>query len=176
MGYVQFISLPYAPLRVQEVIGYKDGKKVDRSEWRGSNLQKPYVFDWFWDKDQHYYAQKAWHGSFTLSAFPKNSKLVVAIKGKHGIEGAVASFKVNGKPIGPTDRIPSYRSNTWEYRVQPRDANYTFLLDLKREWQGSEIEVFAFGFDPEFLDLEPEVWLTTYPTPYEPKLLTYELK
>ncbi len=40
---VRYIKLQPAPLKIIEVIGYKNGKQMDRSAWRASNLVRPYV-------------------------------------------------------------------------------------------------------------------------------------
>lgn len=166
-GELRYISLPYSPMRVSEIYGYYQGQLVDRSKWKGSNLQRPYVFDWFWDKGQHYYAKKAWKHKFQLNEIPKGSYLCVAVNGVHGIDGAVAGFKIDGQYVGCPDRSPSYRSNTWEYRVFQSDKNYTYYLPLKKEWVGKDIEAVVLAFENDKTDLKPEVWLTAYPAPFE---------
>jgi hypothetical protein len=157
-------------VRIQEVEGYKDNKLVDRSKWRASNLQRPYV-TWHWDLTQLYTAQKAWKHQFKLTEIPKGSYLCIAINGQHGIEGAVAALKINGQYVGCPDRSPSYKSNTWEYRVIESDKNYTYYVPLTEDMKDKSIEAYVLVFNKDKSDLKPEVWITAYPAPFERKTL-----
>ncbi|MEN1783629.1 MAG: hypothetical protein AAGF77_00690 [Bacteroidota bacterium] len=169
---IRYLRFPYSIQRLQEVEGFLDGQLVDRKGWRASNLQRPYVFDWHWDKTQHYYAQKAWSQTVVLDEIPKDSYLCVAINGEHGKEGAIAAFKVDGNYVGCPDRSPSYKSNTWEYRVIQSDKNYTYYLPLSPDMAGKSIEAFVLAFDGQKTNLQPQLWITAYPIPYEERFLT----
>lgn len=169
-GQVHYIKLQPAPLRITEVAGYKNGKQVDRSAWRASNLFRPYLANW-WKKDLIFSAQKAWSVKFTLDEIPEGSYLCIAINGEHGIEGAYAGAKIDGKYVGCPDRAPSFKSNSWEVGVREVGKNYTYYLPLNKEMTGKEIEAFVLGFNKSQLDLQPEVYITAYTAPYKKKLL-----
>ncbi len=76
--------------------------------------------------------------------------------GKHGVEGAYAAAKIDGKYIGAPDRASSYQSNTWEYVNARKDKNYTYYIPIDESVIGKSIEVFVMGYDKENLDLNPD--------------------
>ena len=153
MGPVRYLEFLPCPIRLAEVTGYKNGKVIDRSLWRASNLFLPYG-------TEYTKAAQTWKSSFTLSHIYKGAYLCIAVNGKHGCEGAWAACKIDGKLVGCPDRAPSYPANTWERRVQERDANYTYYLPLTPEMAGKQIEVVVMAFNKKETDLKPEVWLT----------------
>ncbi|MEM1217003.1 MAG: hypothetical protein AAGJ82_15015, partial [Bacteroidota bacterium] len=161
----RYLRFPYSMLRIQEVVAYRDGQILNQSAWRASNLQRPYV-QWHWDSTQLYSARRAWSTEIELNELAANSYLCIAINGRHGVEGAVAAVKVGDRYLGCPDRSPSYRSNTWEYRVTKSDANYTYYFPLTAELVEQPLEVFVLGFDEDQQPLRPEVWITAYPVPY----------
>jgi len=170
---VRYIKLQPAPLKITEVIGYKNGKQVDRSGWRASNLFRPYIKT-YWKNDMIFSAQKAWSLKFSLDEIPDGSYLCIAINGEHGVEGAFAGVKIDGKYAGCPDRAPSFKSNTWEVGVRTSGKNYTYYLPLNKEMTGKKIEVFVLGFNKDLLNLHPEVYITAYPTPYRKKILVLQ--
>lgn len=101
-----------------------------------------------------------------------NSYLCVAINGKHGIEGAYAALKIDGKYVGAPDRALSYPSNTWEYINKRTDSNYTYYFPIDKTMAGKKIEVFVLAYQTENIQLQPEVWLSAYPIPFKQKVLT----
>ena len=161
---LRYVKLAPAPLRISEIIGYKNGRVVDRSGWRASNLFRPYIKS-HWNKDMIYFTQKAWSQKCVLNEIPAGSYLCIAVNGVHGIEGAYAGVKIDGKYLGCPDRAPSFRSNVWEYKVKESDRNYTYYFPLNKEMIGKEIETFVLGFDKDHLDIKPEVYITAYPIP-----------
>ncbi|MBV6644560.1 MAG: hypothetical protein KI790_03880 [Cyclobacteriaceae bacterium] len=160
---IQYLTFPFSFLRVSEIVGYHDGREVEPDGWTGSNLQRPYVYDWHWDKQRHYYARRAWKLEFEMEELPDNSYLCVAINGTHGVEGAMAALKMNGKYLGSPDRSPSFRSNTWEYKVIETDKNYTYYFPLSANMVDKRIEAYVLAFFEEHLDLDPQVWISSYP-------------
>lgn len=172
-GQVHYIKLQPAPLRITEMAGYKNGKQVDRSAWRASNLFRPYLKN-YWKRELIYSAQKAWSLKFKLDEIPEGSYLCIAINGEHGIEGAYAGAKIDGKYVGCPDRAPSFKSNTWEVNVREVGKNYTYYLPLNKDMVGKEIETFVFGFNKTQLDLKPEIYVTAYPAPYQKKILVLQ--
>ncbi|MCU4175352.1 hypothetical protein [Carboxylicivirga sp. N1Y90] len=155
---VRYFRFKAFPQQISEIEGFKAGKKVNRDNWRASNL--------FAHSDKMV-AQKAWSSNITLNEVADNSYLCVAINGEHGYEGAYASIKVDGELRGAPNRAVSYQSNTWEYINAKRDKNYTYYIPVSKEDIGKEIEVFVLGYEKEKLDLKAEVWITAYPSPYQ---------
>jgi hypothetical protein len=155
---VRYLRFNSFPQQITEIEGVTDGKPLDRSQWRASNLfahtrfKKPV---------------KSWKTSVVLDEIPKGSYLCVAINGKHGREGAYAAAKVDGKMIGAPDRAPSHLSNPWESFNARTEKNYTYYIPLNEEYKGKNIEVFVMGYDKENLDYSSELWITAYPQPME---------
>ena len=174
-GPIRYVKLQPAPLRISEVTGYRNGRQVERSLWRASNLFRPYVRD-YWRSDLKFSAQKAWSLKFKLEEIPAGSYLCIAINGEHGVDGAFAGAKIDGLYTGCPDRAPSFKSNSWEVGVRPSGKNYTYYLPLSKEMIGKEIEVFVLGFNKEKTELHPEVYITAYPIPFEKKTLVLERK
>lgn len=167
-GDIRFFITNQTPLRLCEVIGYKNGKKIDESRWRASNLFAPYVPS-HWDSNLLFSAQKAWTCKVKLDEIPAGSYLCIAVNGEHGFEGAFAGAKMEGKYLGCPDRAPSFSSNTWEVGVRGSSKNYTYYLPLTKEMEGKDIEAFVLGFNKD--NLHPEVYVTAYPIPFEKKIL-----
>lgn len=168
-GKFRYLRMPVM-LRISEIVGYKNGKKVDRSTWRASNLFQPYM-ESHWNRNLIFSAQKAWSAKFRLAEIPAGSYLCIAVNGEHGLEGAFAGAKIDGKYVGCPDRAPSFRSNTWEVGTRNSAKNYTYYLPLTKAMEGKEIEAFVLGFNKDKADLQPEVYVTAYPIPFEKKIL-----
>jgi hypothetical protein len=155
---VRYLRFNSFPQQITEIEGVTDGKSLDRSPWRASNLfahprfKKPL---------------KSWKTSVVLDEIPKGSYLCVAINGKHGREGAYAAAKVDGKMIGAPDRAPSHLCNPWESFNARTEKNNTYYIPLNEEYIGKNIEVFVMGYDKEILDYSSELWITAYPQPME---------
>lgn len=164
---IRFLRFRSFPQQITEIEGIASGRKLDRSKWRASNL-----FAYPSNKK----AQKAWKRSVVLDEVPEGSYLCIAINGKHGIDGAYAAARVDGELVGAPDRAPSFLSNPWEYFNYRRDKNYTYYIPVKEEYKGKTIEVYVFGYDKDNLDLEPELWITAYPYPWEKINLVLENK
>lgn len=154
---VRYFRLSKAPEKIVEIEGNYQGKKTDRSKWRASNLFTLYSEN---------PACKTWGHTFVLDEAAKGSYLAVPVAGKHGKEGAYAALRIGDKIIGASSRSPSYLANVWEYRVQTRDSNYTYYFPVTDEMRGKTVEVVVLGLNPEFNDLFPEVWITSYPIPF----------
>lgn len=151
---------------VAEIDGFYNGKPVNRSDWRASNL-----FGSFAGKE----FSKAWAGGFTLNEIAKNSYLAIAIPGKYSGESVYAAIRVNGKLYGATDRSLSYPSNTWEAPVFPNfTGDYTYYVPLTPEMKNKHIEVVVIGNSAKIQELKSEVWITAYPIPYEKEQLILE--
>lgn len=169
-GAFRYAKISRGMMRMTEVEGYFQGKLVDRSDWRASNLFK-HINPWTWPPHKRFYPRKAWDGSFVLNEIPKNSYLAIAINGEHGNEGAYAGLKIDGVYHGCPDRAPSFDSNTWECPVRKVDKNYTYFFPLTPDMKGKEIEVYTLAFNEGNTELSPEVYITAYPIPFEEKLL-----
>ncbi|MGM0377939.1 MAG: hypothetical protein ACQEQ0_14310, partial [Bacteroidota bacterium] len=153
---VRYLRFRSFPQRVTEIEAMASGKKLARSEWRASN-----VFDY--SKK----ARKAWKTNITLDEVPDNSYLCIALKGKHGAQGAYAAAKIDGKLVGAPDRAPSFLSNPWEGFNSRRDKNYTYYIPVSEKHKGKNIELFVMGYDQDNLDFKPEAWISAYPYPWK---------
>jgi hypothetical protein len=159
---IRYLRFPGSPENVQEIEGYMNGKPVDRTLWRASNLFSPF---------RKVKAKAAFECNFVLNEVPKGSYLAVALNGRHGIEGAYAALRVNGKPVGAPDRSPSYIINEWERYVQKSESNYTYYFPLTEEMKGAKIDAVIMVLKDGIQEFKPEVWITAYPIPYEKKEL-----
>ncbi len=159
---IRYFRMNTTPEKVYEVKAFYDGKPLDRAQWRCSNLFKPY---------QANPAAKSWAMKCRIDEVSKNSYLAVPIAGEHGLEGAWAAIRVGDKLIGAVDRAVSFPSNVWEYRSSRKDSNYTYYFPVIPDMLGKEIEVVVLALNPEYTDINSEVWLTAYPVPYDEKEL-----
>jgi len=159
---VRYVRFRGTPDKVVEVEGFLDGKPLDRSDWRGSQLYSPYY---------KIKAEHAWSATCTLNEIPAGSYLAICLEGEHGIEGAYAALRVEGVPVGAPDRSPSYPVNPWEYPAIKAKSHYTYYVPLTPDMAGKEIDVVVLGMKGGIAEFKPEVWLTTYPAPYVKKEL-----
>jgi len=160
---IRYLRIHGAPQRIAEIEAYLNGKKLERSKWRASNLFHSY-------KDKP--AVSAWSLPFRLQEIYKNSYLAVALNGRHGNEGAYAALRVDDKYIGAPDRSVSFPSNTWEYFNVESDSNYTYYFSLEPEMIGKNLEIVVLILRDGFNKIKPEAWITSYPIPYESCELT----
>ena len=165
VGEFRYFRFNPCPFRLTEVAGYKDGKKLDRSKWRASNLFRTYG-------NAGCNAVAAWKGKFRIDEAAVGAYLCVAVNGYHGQEGAWAALKIDGRYVGCPDRAPSFTANPWEYRTANSDRNYTYYIPVTSNMIGKDIEVWTLSFEGK--ELKPEVWLTAYPIPFEKKSLVLE--
>lgn len=162
---VRFLRFRYYPDRIVEIEGFKKGKKVSTDCWRASILFAHPA------KKQ---PVKAWHSRVTLDEYAPGSYLCIALEGEHGVEGAYAALKVDGKLTGCPDRAASFPSNTWEYINAKRDKNYTYYAPLTEDMIGKPIDVYIMAYDKEKTGIKPVVWVTAHPAPFKAKLLQLE--
>jgi len=162
---VRYVRLLNAPVKVLEIEGLFQGKRLDRSKWRASNL-----FGWYGKNP----AVKSWSGSIVLDEAAKGSYLAIPLEGRHGREGAFAALRVGGRLVGAPDRSVSYPTNVWEFRVEPKAENYTYYVPVTPEMIGQKIEVVVLGLNKDMLDFKPEAWITAYPIPFESRELVLQ--
>lgn len=160
-GMMRYLKMPEFPAAIYEIEVYAKGVKLDNSKFRASNL--------FADS-RKMDCKALWTNNFTLDEMAPNSYLSVAVNGNHGVEGAYAALKVDGKLVGAPSRAVSYPSNTWEYVNSKSSSNYTYYFPLTKDMIGKKIEVFVMGYEADKLDLTPEVWISSY-NPYQEKRL-----
>lgn len=144
--------------RLNEIELFSNGQKVNPGLFRASNL---------FAHPSRKKAVKAWKAEFTPGELAPNSYISVAINGEHGVEGAYAAIKVDGKYIGAPDRARSYPSNTWEYINARGDSNYTYYFPVDKSLIGKTIEIYVLAFNKDKTDLEPEAWISANPAPYQ---------
>jgi len=159
---IRYVRFRGFPEKILEVEGFLEGRPLDRSKWRGSHMFSPFsrikVFG-------------AWESSFKLSQIPRGSYLAIALEGKHGVEGAYAAVRVDGKPVGAPDRSPSYPGNPWENTIDNTSSHYTYYVSLDEGMIDRKIDVVVLGLDEEHLDFKPSVYITAYLPPYVAKQL-----
>lgn len=160
---LRYIRLDGTPERIEEIKGIMNGKEMDRSRWRASNLFAPY---------RRVQAEKAWHLKFKLEEVAPHAYLAIALNGEHGVEGAYAALRVNGQPVGAPGRSLSYPCNDWENPPRRSSSNYTYYIPLTEDMAGAELEAVVLGLRGGSDTFTPEVWLTASPTPLSGKRLT----
>jgi len=163
--YIRFDTKPWShgtPDKILEVTGYNDGRQLDRRSWRGSHLFSSY---------QMIEPERAWSATTTLDEIPQGAYLAICLEGAHGVEGAYAAIRVEGKPVGAPDRSPSYLAEDWENRVRKASSHYTYYVPLSPEMEGKEIDIIVLGMKGGLSEFTSEVWLTNYPAPYREKEL-----
>lgn len=163
-GMMRYLKMPEFPAAISEIEVYTKGIKLNNSKFKASNL--------FADSKKMD-CKALWTNSFTLNEMAPNSYLSVAVNGEHGVEGAYAAFKVDGRLVGAPSRAVSYPSNTWEYVNAKSASNYTYYFPLTKDMIGKKIEVFVMGYESDKLDITPEVWISSY-NPYMEKTLLIE--
>ncbi len=154
---VRYVRFRGTPEKVIEVKGFLNGKPLNKSRWRGSNLFSPYY---------KIKADHAWSVSTVINEIHQGSYLAVALEGEHGIEGAYAAIRVDGKPVGASDRSPSYPVNPWEYPVYNVASHYTYYIPLTEEMEGKKIDIVVLGMKGGTSKFKPSAYLTCYPKPY----------
>jgi hypothetical protein len=153
---IRYLRMSGAPRRLSEVEAYQDGRPLDRSAWRASNLFPAYP---------HAPAVSAWRLTFKPEEIAKNATLAVALNGTHGEEGACAALRVDGRPVGAPDRAVSFASNTWEYFNVESDKNYTYYFPLPESAAGKAVDIIVLILRGGTNGVKPEAWLTAYPPP-----------
>lgn len=164
---VRYLRFRSFARQIAEIEGLAAGKKLDRSNWKASNL---------FTHPARMRAVKAWKSTITLDEVPANSYLCVPINGVHGKEGAYVAAKIDGKLVGAPDRAPSMLCNPWEYFASGPSKNYTYYIPMKEEYIGKSIEIFVLGYDKANLNYKSEVWISAYPYPWERTKLVLERK
>ena len=162
---IRYVRIADFADRLSEVEGFYDGKKLNSTKWKASNLLGAY-------KEMGF--DKAFSATLTLNDAHKNSYLAVALNGYHGEEGAYAALKVDGKIIGAPDRSISYPVNSWEAAVCDEcvfDQNFTYYFPITKDLIGKQIEVVVLGATACDANLKSDVWITSYPIPFQKKRL-----
>ena len=131
---------------------------LDRSAWRASNLFMNYADN---------KAVRAFKSVFKIERTEEGSYLALAINGKHGHEKAWAALRVDGEFIGAPDRAVSFDSNTWEYYNVELDHDYTYYFPVDESFIGKEVEAWVLILEGGSDEVDPEVWMTAYPIPWE---------
>ena len=167
-GAFRYLRFAPCPLRLTEVYGYKDGKKVDRTRWRASNLFRPFG-------QAGARPNASWSGRFVLDEYPEGSYLCIAVPGDYGKEGVWAALKVDGKYVGCPDRAPSFPCNPYEV-MNPGNGNYTYYVPLTPDMAGKEIEAVILRLEnsrssPASEKIHPTVWITCGTIPLSMKTL-----
>lgn len=165
---LRYLKIPGKAVTVGEVTGFFQGKPLDRTAWRASNVFADYA---------KAPAKRAWSGSFRLDEAAKGSYLVIPCNGKHGRDGAYAALRMNGRGIGAPQRAKSYPCNPWDTGNGRPDANFSYFFPVTPDMIGQTLDAVVMQFDSEGSPKIPlgeftsEVWITAYPIPYVAKQL-----
>jgi hypothetical protein len=159
---IRYLRIRGAPRRLAEVEAWLDGRPLDRTGWRASNLLASY---------QEKPAVAAWRLAFKPEEVSRNAVIALALNGSHGLEGAWAALRVDGRPVGAPDRAVSFPSNTWEYFNEETGSNSTYFFPLPESTAGKAIDIIALILRGGTNTIKPEAWITAYPDPRE----THEL-
>ncbi|WP_404308674.1 hypothetical protein [Neorhodopirellula lusitana] len=157
---VRYIRTDLRPGKLAEIRGFANSQELDRSHWRMS---------WLFPAPRE--AKKAWSLAFDLDHAVEGGYLAVACNGPHGREGAWVGLKVDGRYVGAPDRAPSYPVNPWEYPVGKSTGNYSYYIPVTADMIGKKCELVVLGYDAENLGFQPDLWLTSYPIPFQQKTL-----
>ncbi|MBP5505845.1 MAG: hypothetical protein J6X89_07070 [Bacteroidales bacterium] len=165
-GPFRYFKLDFTPLRITEIRGYRNGVAVNRDKWHATNL-----FPTYWMKKSDAWKGYVWKGDVCLDEIPTGSYLCIALDGEFEREGAWAALKIDGEWHGCPDRAPSYSCDPygWEVWFGDTDGNYTYYYPLTEDLKGKTLEVWAVSATRE--DIKPSVWISTYPIPFESKVL-----
>ncbi|GAB6119882.1 hypothetical protein JCM30204_10310 [Dysgonomonas termitidis] len=159
---MRFLKMSPFPDAISEIEVYSNGRKISSEKFRASNL--------FADSNVMKCA-KVWQANFRLDEIAKNSYLVLAVNGKHGVEGAYAVLKIGDNYIGAPSRAVSFPANPWENKVSESESNYSYFFPLTKDMVNKRIEAFVMGYNTNGLDLVPQIWITSYPVPYSEKTM-----
>ncbi len=169
---IRYLRIPGTASNVAEVVAYSDGKQLERSEWRASNVFAQY---------SRSPAKQAWQGEFTLDEAAPGAYLVVACIGRHGSDGAYAALRIGDRFVGAPDRAVSYPANPWEYGNNRAEAGLSYFFPVTPDMIGKPIEAVVMQFDSSNTrrpvplgEITPQVWITNLPAPYESKELVLE--
>lgn len=165
---VKYMRVNDLPHSISEIYGYAGGIQLVRNKWRASNAFRGY---------SKASVRLAWSTSFVLDESAKGSYFAIPIAGNHGVEGAIAAIRVDGKLVGAPSRSVSYQSDVWEHWVRKTGSNYTYFIPVTADMVGKKIDAVVLAFDVADSDfaaqskLKPEIWITAYPTPFQARKL-----
>lgn len=162
---VRYLRFRLYPDRIVEIEGYKNHRSLQKEKWKASNL---------FAHPRSMKPVKTWKASVKMEQWVKGSYFCISLDGEHGVEGAYAALKIDGELVGCPDRAPSFPSNTWEYVNAKRDKNYTYFVPVTKNMVGKSIEVYVLAYNEDKININPKVWITAYPAPYEEKWLILE--
>ncbi len=163
---VKYIRLHGVPLHVLDVAARKGGTWIDDlSRWR---------LNYLFERLHYSPVEMALHARVVLHEIAAGSFLCVPIFGVHGEEGAYASFKIDGMPVGAPDRAPSYNGHAWEAAIRVSASNYTYYLPLVQDYVNKPIDVYVLGLKGNPHDFDAEVWITVRGPPLVSKELVLE--
>lgn len=158
---VRYFKMQSTPDRVNHVRGFKNGKALDRSKWRASNLFAP-----------DFAAEIAWAATVSVDQVFPGSYLAVPAFGPHVPESIYAAARCGNDYIGASRRAAAYPVNPFECAVA-KGKNYSYFIPLEHHHAGKEIQVFLLGNrDCARDDIRSEVWVTAHPTPHVKRTIT----
>jgi len=158
----RYVKINPTPLAVSEVIGYDNDKMVSLSNNRLSNLFADSVT-----------AITAYKASFTIKETTNSSYLVLTVPGDYDPEKVFAGILVDGELIPPYDRSPSFLYNNWEH-IEKAKGNLSYYFKAGKKLLNKKADIYLFSSVAFPSAMQPELWITAYPIPFEKKQLVLE--
>jgi hypothetical protein len=157
-----YVKINPTPLAVGEIIRYGNGKILKQHNFKLSNLFADSVT-----------ATTAYKISFTINETTKSSYLVLTVLGEYDPEKVFAGMLIDGEITAPYDRIPSFLYNNWEY-IEKAKGNFSFYFKAGKKLLNRKADSYLFSYFAFPSTIQPEVWITANPIPFEKKKLVQE--
>jgi len=118
-------------------------------------------------------AAAAYKASFTINETTNSSYLVLNVPGDHDPEKVFAGILIDGEISAPYDRSPSFLYNSWEH-IEKAKGNLSFYFKADKKLLKKKADVYLFSSFAFPSTMQPELWITAYPIPFEKKQLVLE--
>lgn len=131
---LRYFALPAPPDRIYKIALIKDGAEIMPDSPFANNVMPAY------GESPAFRQQTA---EFTIEAqdIREGCYLSAACNGRHQDEGVYAVLECDGKYTAPSDRAPSYRSNTFECLVRSCSGGYTYYFPMEKEFGGKPLKM-----------------------------------
>jgi len=141
-GLSRYVRIRGRNFSVSEILGYDGrGRPLDRSRWRATNFLGETPLPRRVLKTFHL-VKEYWPGQeYAVAVHSGPAKF-------DPVDGAYVVALIDGKPIVPRHRVPSYPYHNYEWTSgSPKLGGMTFRLPVEKEWLGKEVEfrIMLFG-------------------------------
>ncbi|MFC2158322.1 hypothetical protein ACFLT9_10845 [Acidobacteriota bacterium] len=170
----QYIRIKGRDFSVSEIIGYDEtGRPFSRDRWHATNFYgesrtprrtlkvSPRIREW-------------WPGQEIAVA------VRAGVKNLDPVDGVYVVAICEDEFIVPEDRAPSYPYHNYEWNSSwlKREGlrGMTFRFQMKKEWEGKRIDIYAFLFNDQPEDITADSYVVTPQKPYAVKTLRIRQK